>query len=383
MAKSVQIQSKTMACAVLLVIAQCTGCGTTPGMDPPGGQGAPGTPGAQGDPGPQGPQGPAGVNGADGTNGSDGALAALGDGSAGSLIIPAGATETLLLTIAIDRNLQFTNVLVNAGATLIVPSGTVLRCKTNFVNAGTVVVQSVSHSGGGGWIADNGWATFDPPSAGISSDHAAGGQFGDNSLVRLGGLGGDGFGSEIAGSIFLPGPVGGGGGAGAFSGAPGGTGGGTFVVICGSGLANLAGGIIRADGNDGLGPGAGGGAGGVVVLASRTSVANNGLISAQGANGNSSSTVTGAGGSGGGGLVHLAAPSILPGSISVAAGTPGMAGAAMSVTNAQRSGGGGGGACAGFGGPGGDVTIIGTPTSAVSGTSGVVVTSMFDPIAMF
>lgn len=373
----------------ICILGWVTGCGTSPGMDPPGGQGSPGAQGQQGDAGgqgPQGPQGPAGMNGADGVDGADGidgTLAIYGNGSAGTLIIPAGATETLFTTVATDRNLQFTSVLVNAGALLIVPTGTVIRCTTNFVNSGTIVVQPMPSSGGSGWLASNGHAFFDSPSAGITGDRAAGGDLGDASIWRLGGFGGDGIGAEIAGNIFLPGIVGGGAGAGAFNNAAGGNGGGTFVVLCGSGLANLSTGVIRADGFVGLGPGAGGGAGGIVVLASRTSVANNGLISAQGANGSDSSSQSGAGGGGGGGIIHLAAPSINVGTCSVSAGLQGVAGGAGSVSNSLRSGGGGGGACAGYGGTGGHVSTLGTPTAAGSGTVGVIVTSMFDPTAMY
>ncbi len=122
-----------------------------------GATGAPGQAGAQGQPGPQGAQGLAGLQGAQGQQGlqgpagnpgaagAPGDLRIYGDGSAGSRTV--SNLEAWAGSGVIALNLQFQNFTVNPGATLTVPSGTVIRVAGVFQNNGTIRVLPW---GGGG-----------------------------------------------------------------------------------------------------------------------------------------------------------------------------------------------------------------------------------------
>lgn len=147
-------------------------------------------------------------------------------------------------------------------------------------------------------------------------------------------------------------------------------------------IINTATGFIASNGQSNS-SGAGGGAGGFVILASLESVENYGKIQADGAKGGDSSMFTGPGGGGGGGIVHLLAPAIALGTVSVKGGDAGVPGAAGSVTSNPRGGGGAGGACGGAGGRGGSVHANGNPDVAVAGGDGYVITTHVDPTSLF
>lgn len=336
--------------------------------------------GLQGATGLQGTTGPQGITGSDGV---DGQLRVYGDGSAGASV------QASNVTLALD-NLQFTDFTVNAGATLTVQSGTVIRCTGTFTNNGTINVQVFavgSNSNLLGQLATTVEPAYRGVHPGIARSSAGDAEFGDSTSGRVGGDAGAGIGNSnriSVRSLLVPGPVGGGGG-GAHKNGLGGTGGRTFSVLCAGGVIDN--GTIKANGSTSGFAGGGGGGGGLVVLASKTSVSvgSSAIIEAKGANGTSASASVGtAGGGGGGGLIDLLAPSIsvaTPGNLSVAGGT---AGSAVTVTINPRSGGGGGGGSIGNGGGGATVDTNGTATSqpAGPGTVGLILTDLVDPTAL-
>src|SRR6185436_15592993 len=79
-----------------------------------------------------------GTNGMDGAAGGDGQLRIFGDGSAGAKTVAADEVWTGLTA---PTNPQFTDVTINAGTTLTVQSGTVIRCTGTFTNNGMIVVS--------------------------------------------------------------------------------------------------------------------------------------------------------------------------------------------------------------------------------------------------
>jgi hypothetical protein len=340
--------------------------------------------------------GPAGEAGADG---ADGQLRIFGDGSAGAKTVAASEEWT---GDTAPTNLQFTDVTVNSGVTLTVPSGTVIRCTGTFTNNGMVVVQTGAQ---GAFVTTSvilgtarGGVHVEGES-GISVRAAQSGEFGDDTGDLRAGVGGQGLTTEQARTILTPGvKAGGGGGAGgsdfvlvsSFNG--GSAGGGSLVVLCQGALTNN--GTITADGDDSIfnfgGPpiisGGGGGGGGVVVLASKTSTTNaaTGTIQARGGAGQDSDTNEGPAGGGGGGIVHLLAPVVSAlGAADVTGGTAGVQGAAASVTVSPRGGGGGGGGSGGTGGGGGGVDMGDNPGAATAGQDGFVLTTTADPSALF
>ena len=342
--------------------------------------------------------GAAGPPGEPGADGADGQLRIFGDGSAGAKTV--AASETWVDETA-PTNLQFTDVTVNSGVTLTVPSGTVIRCTGTFTNNGMVLVQTG---------AQGAFVTTSPllgttrggvhveGESGISVRAAQSGEFGDDTADRRAGVGGQGLSAEEARTILNPGvKAGGGGGAGgsdAFIGSfnGGSAGGGSLVVLCQGAVTNL--GTITADGDDStfdfngmtIVSGGGGGGGGVVVLASKTSVTNGatGTIQARGGAGQESDTNEGPAGGGGGGIVHLLAPVVSAvGAADVTGGLAGVQGAAASVTLSPRGGGGGGGGSGGTGGAGGGVDTSDDPGAATDGNPGFVLTTTADPSALF
>lgn len=357
-----------------LLVAATAGCGTSTAGD---------VAGATAVPGPSGPQGPQGLQG---LMGPDGQLRIYGDGSAGALTISGVPSKWLHSDVVQDHNLQFTDVTIEAGATLVVPSGTVIRCTGTFTNHGTVKVAPLSGSGGGGYYDTGVTYSYSPPSPAINGEIAGGGEYSVFGESLGGGRGGNGVNQGEAAGILLPGLIGGGGGAGSVT-ATGGHGGGTLVILAQGGIVNSANATLMADGDHAFSSntngGGGGGAGGVIVLASPLSIANSGVIQALGGNGGASNSHDGPGGGGGGGIVHLVCPSIQTGTISVAGGLPGTGGAAGSVNSANRAGGGGGGSCGGGGGIGGAVTITGDPVQGLAGSIGDLVHTNADPTSLF
>lgn len=324
--------------------------------------------------GPIGPPGPAG---------SDGQLRIYGDGSAGARTI---AEQEHLE----DVNLQYTDFTVPAGATVVVPSGTVIRCTGTFTNNGTVLL---GYGGLGARCVQSDASSipaFRGADPGVAFAAASNGELGDNSnTTRYGASGGEPLDEDHARRTLKPGAhAGGGGGCGTTYGGGGGPGGGAITILAAVAIVNN--GLISANPRTIQPTGGGGGAGGIVILASRGSVTNNGTLKAEGADGGEAHDASagsfpggGAGGGGGGGIVHLLAPVInAAGAVSVAGGLPGVGAAPGSVTTTYRMGGGGGGACGGRGGRGGDVSGN-DPIAALPGEAGRFLQSVLDPTALF
>jgi hypothetical protein len=324
-----------------------------------------------------------GANGSNGSDGVDGSLRIYGDGSAGVLHV----TSFTEFINSGDPHQQFTDVTIDAGVTLWVPSGMVLRCNGSFHNRGTITV--FTH--GSGTNTDNfGGPTLTivsrgAPAAGHVARVASNGEFGPKTTSLIGGQGGDSYNYGAARALLKPGVMGGGPGGGAAVSSDGGNGGGAFTILAASSLVNE--GSISANGADGS-SGTGGGGGGIIILASKTSISNTGTISATGGNGGESGPRAAAGGGGSGGIVHLLAPSVTAGTITLTGGAAGSTAIAVGQTFDLRSGGGGGGACGGSGGVGSDVRAsTDSPANfqpgASAGSVGVSFTTLTDPTALF
>jgi hypothetical protein len=318
-------------------------------------------------------QGPPGTNGTNGTNGADGSAGVYGNGGSGALTISSSTSLT-------DAQVQYTDFTINAGKTLTVPSGTVIRCTGNFSNQGVIIVSSFA-GGGSINIPSAGVSMLSISSAahGISSCSAAHGEYGPSSGAVKGGLTGCGISTSAqASAIVRPGAVGGGGGGGS-PGSMGGSGGGTLTVLCKGTITNT--GSILAIGSDGS-VGSGGGGGGVVILASAQSISHTGDISVYAGSGGAANSSSGAGGGGGGGLIHFIAPAVTgSGTKTVVGGGAGSNTA--TVTSNPRSGGGGGGDGAGAGGAGSDVSSGNVSSGATKGADGLTITTLADPAALF
>ncbi|MFO0839431.1 MAG: hypothetical protein U1D55_13010 [Phycisphaerae bacterium] len=368
---------------------------------PAGPRGESGLPGPAGSPGERGLQGPAGAPGANGTNGTDGKdgadgtdgangidgadgqLRIYGDGSAGALTVSSNAV--LLGSIATDGNLQFTDFTVNAGVTLSVPSGAVIRCTGTFTNNGVIDVFAAARGGrvgcNGNCDSADAVPIVQPADSGVSLSPAGMGEFGDASVQRIGGNGGRGLGQSSALLLLNPGPKGGGGGMGS---SAGGSGGGTLVVLAEQAIVNASTGIFRANGEAPGITGTAGGGGGIVVLASPGSITQSGRIDAKGGAGSAAGSAIGPGGGGGGGIVHFLSPSVpIRAGVSVAGGAGGAGTPAGSLTAAIRSGGGAGGACGGNGGDGGSANQDGSTFSANSGQNGFFIVTLVNPTSLF
>ena len=334
-------------------------------IGPTGVQGAQGVPGTQGATGTQGPTGATGATGTNGTAGATGATGATGtNGSAGATGAtgPAGVanlygdgTDGAGTFATVDWNstppastLQFTSLTVNG--TLTVPSGLVIRATGNVVINGKIQVVTNTLAG-----------------AGIGRTE---GVLGNNGI----GTGGAATNPLFARTVLTPGPIGG--GVGNFRNnsvsTPAG-GGGTVVIVAGGSITIAAGGSINVDGAPGLpiisvtSNGGGGGGGGVVTLASKTSIAISGTISAIGGKGADAfpgATGSGASGGGGGGVVNLLAPAITAAAVNVNV-NGGAAGGGTNL-NANTGWGGGGGGSGGAGGNSGN-----NSTAATAGGTGL------------
>jgi hypothetical protein len=368
-------------------LSACTGSNGSPGLPgatgPAGAAGPAGPAGPAGSTGPAGAQGPLGNTGSSGSNGANGSLRVYGNGTGGSHTVT--GSENWIIPPpppAVTHNLQLTDFTVPNGATLTVPSGTVIRCTGTFTNNGTITVypygdsRTISTPQAGLFLAPAQLA-----GAGFTQLPAVQGEIGDNTNFRLGGEGGgNAFFTELqARQLLHPGFSGGGDGARAFN--PGTFGGGVFTVIAMGAIQNA--GTITASSSTPPN-GGGGGAGGIIILASMTSVTNTatGSIQANAGNGGASNTFEGAGGGGGGGIVHLLAPTITnAGTVKVDPGTAGSN--ATAITNPSRAGGGGGGGCGGSGGNGGSVGPTGAAVPAGNGSPGFPLQSLVDPTSLF
>lgn len=365
--KAVSLAAMLFAC----VAGQC---------DPGVGSMLPGPQGPAGDPGPQGPQG---------TPGADGSLRVYGDGSAGDRVV--SGDENWNDGPNQPRNLQFKSLTIEDGVTLTVPSGMTIRTTGDFVNRGTIVVLPAADGGFAGSDApgsddDVSTANIDPV-AGLGTLAAQAGEMGGTSSPRLAGRGGIGLSEFETRQVLTITTLAGGGGAvggsdtdaGVTSNA-GSKGGGALRIVAMGSITNAAGAEIVADGEGGEG---GGGGGGLVILASMTSVDNDGMIIATGGDGESGDSNEGPSGGGGGGIVHMLAPSVTEsGGVDVSGGAGG--GTGSGVNAATRFGGGGGGASGGDGGNGGSVPggANVTPAAAQDGEVGFDLVTEVDPTAL-
>ncbi len=288
--------------------------------------------------------------------------ALYGDGSAEDLIVEAKTTINLtdgFASMPKGGNLQFQNVQING--TLIVPSGFVLRAKGNVTigTSGTIIVNPEPANFGDypGRAAARAGASKYKGGIGLN-----GGQI--PSLAKIPQYGGS-PGARLVDNAALSG----------------GEGGGSLAIYASGNILNQ--GIIDANGKNGQissgsgVPGVGGGAGGIIVLVAKGTITldENGLIKANGGNGGNAAagvnTSFGGGGGGGGGVVLMIAPA----EPSIAAISNiqinGGAGGANAGSNVIVSSGfgGGGGASGGNGGEGGK-SVSGVSTPAQPGTNG-------------
>jgi hypothetical protein len=288
-------------------------------------------------------------------------------GNSPTLRVRTGETVTLS-----TGNTAYRDFFVEAGGTLTVPSGTVIRVTGGGCDiAGTLSIST--GSGGGkrpdvstGFGMDRG---FSPAHAGISRRSAGFGDISQSVDTVIGGSGGLGLESEQAMQIRYPGLFGGGGGAPGLV-ETGGAGGGSFVLLCEKPIRIS--GTVSANGFSALGAGGGGGAGGVVVFGSENRIvaAAGSSITAAGGDGGPAAANSAPGGGGGGGIVYLIAPNIsTSGSISVLGGSAQSGGSGV-VQNQVRSGGGGGGACGGNGGDGGNINSDLSHSVSLAGSAG-------------
>lgn len=312
-----------------------------------------------------------GSDGSNGSDGADGSIRVYGDGSAGALTVSSSAALS-------GANHQYTNIVINAGVTLTVPSGTVIRCSGTFTNNGTIATQI--HAAGAYLFAASSSSTLYPAlaSAGPGSSVAIGsqGEFGSGAVA--GGIAGVAIPTAGAAQLLHPGPNGGGGGGANFSGSGGGQGGGTITILSSGTLSN-AGSIFAQGVNANSG---GGGGGGIVILASKTLVTNTGTIDVSGGDGSASTVSSGAGGGGGGGIVHFISTSApVAGTIVVNGGAVGSN--TTVVSNTLRVGGAGGGSCGGEGGAGSNVSAGNASSGNTAGAAGISIMDTADPTSLF
>lgn len=278
-----------------------------------------------------------------------------GTGEAGALTISANTDWTTSPPASL--NFQYSSITVNAGVTFTVPSGTKLHCSGNVTISGTINVAPSNNT----FKASNG-------ERGIAHSMAV---FSDNTFIPQAVRA-----AAIPGYINIP-SFGGGSGAGGVAGNNvGGGGGGSFAIYAKGTLTLASGGMLNANGNNGMSldaannSGAGGGGGGLVVLLSKGAMSVAGTINARGGNGSDAITISGSyragGGGGGGGLVCLVAAGspAITGSLNVNGGAAGVNTATGTSTG---SFGGNGGASGGDGGVGG----VAATTNATAGSVGV------------
>jgi len=344
--------------------------------------------------GPKGATGPTGATGSAGVAGADGALRVWGDGSGGALNITSASP------VALDTTLQFTNIMIAAGANATVPDGAILRCTGTATINGTI---SVRPGEGAGIISiSDGIATA--PAGKGGSERAAGAPavIRGSSLGSLATGGAGGF-SELVTNRHLglrPRPgSGGGAGHGGYNffdpSSPstlGSRGGGAFGIYCRQGIVLGASGVIAANGEAGgessglsIG-GTGGGAGGFILLASSGSINSlGGTVQALGGDGGDpvgTPPLSAAGGGGAGGFIYLIAPSISAIVTQVSGGSGGAATPANTFTGASYAGGGGGGAIVSRAGDGGAVATDLSSSAGSAGESGVSTEVYADPTAL-
>jgi len=302
-----------------------------------------------------------------------------GNGSAGDLTV-SGPIDW-----AASNNLNFRNVLIEAGQTFIVPAGTVIKCSGNFVNNGSIFVGFQQNAGNLFFASEHGRMKNRLPGRGDSSRAAGQPEAATASdLILTGAAYGFGINKIVAASSFNQLRLGGGGGSGAHNsaggGGEGGNGGGVVKIYCAGSITNN--GTISAFGENAEAGAGGGGGGGIVVLASMTSVTNDlGTIDVKGGNGATADSNSGIGGGGGGGIVVMVAPSISnTGNTYVTGGTTASTPILGSVDELVHSAGGAGGASGGNGGRGGNISNLNIALPGTAGDDGYVIEIKDNPV---
>lgn len=308
----------------------------------------------------------------------------FGTGESGDLVKATPGTTNLSELVG-SGTPSFANISITAG-TLVVPSGTLLRCTGQFhlANGAAITIDRLSAE-----APDQ--PPFDPLANSISQDRpvnpgiagpATSGPPRGPHTTRPPGYGGTGLGAAAGAQLRDPGPTGGGAAPGSltrsqqyltpYTAAT--AGGGSLVVRC-AGNVTIDGTVSAtgANGSSASAGGGGGGGGGVVLVGSGTSITGSGGIDVRGGGGGDGTGVVAPGGGGGGGLVHLVAPafgSTVPTTL-VAGGIPGVSGGAVDDHTATRGGTGGGGSC-GSGGNGAAITdeVTNLPGIPASGQAG-------------
>ncbi len=356
--------------------------------------GAEGPPGPEGAEGPEGPEGPAGPEGPPGPESSSAELLVYGDGSAGSFTIE----DSLELTELIDdANLQFEELTIREGGTLIIPSGVTLRATKSIIIEGTLTIDKAAPPGflnySTGAVE---WPWHRDPEIGNALS-APRSPIVVTTGTAIGAEGGFGL-QDTARFLLAPGRFGGGGGwygTGPQAADNAAFGGGSVVLLAGEGIR--VDGTISAQGGGTQGSGScnacSGGGGGIVIAAARGSIvtAPDALIDVRGgsgghtevrvaASGSLPAVAMAAGGGGGGGCVHLIAPDIThEGSINLDGGEPGTNTVPGTLPNLRVGGGGGGGSC----GDGGKGARLLSGTVADAGAPGWYFRTEANPTALF
>ena len=291
-----------------------------------------------------------------------------GNGSGGALTVATGNTVDLTTASpAVDPSSQFSAITITG--TLIVPSGTKLRCNGNVTINGNIVVVPSTNT----------------PFTSVGSSGHPGisgiGAVGNNTNTYAPGI----RSAQVASFINIP-AYGGGAGASSSIGADntGGGGGGSFAIYANGNISIPVGGSITANGADGTiasttvntnGPG--GGAGGLIMLVSKGTISVAGAVRANGGKGGdgaTSGTTTRPGGGGGGGGVICLAASATPTVTGTLQVNGGAGGNTVTGTSTGTQYGSNGGACGGNGGTGA-TTGVATATAGSAGITKTIVTA--------
>lgn len=312
-----------------------------------------------------------------------------GNGSCGDLTISQNSTFE-------NPGCQYRNITIQAGATLSVVSGSIIRCNGSFTNNGTIAVAPGVVGGQIDGISSLAIIpAILPAHPGNSTGPAGSGSIVASSTGSASGGSRSQGNNGVSTGFLAPALVGGGGGGASYG--YGGRGGGALTVLC-KGLINNIG-TISAVGQAGAGPGAGGGAGGVVTLASQTRVVQTGTVSVLGGGGSNSRTLLSlgdgsqaaisAGGGGAGGLIQIFAPSLglIGGANLVSGGSAGtVTDSAIGISNILIGGGAGGSSIMARGGVGGTINWAEShsiDSNAGVGDEGAVLSRAIDPASIF
>lgn len=306
-----------------------------------------------------------------------------GTGEGGNLVKDTAGTSSLA-DLAPAGVTSFQDITITDG-TLLVPSGTLLRCTGTFtLGAGGTLAVAPTATPLAPPQAPDDTLVAGPTVPGIGTaptvPHADA-----SGTVRSGGTGGRGLGAAAGANLRDPGPSGGASGLpvrlGGGDVASGAAGGGSLVIRC-AGAVEIAG-LMMAPGEASASNGGGGG--GVILIGSGAgiTVTATGAIAANGGAGGDGTVLAGPGGGGGGGLVHLVAPAVTvtPGGSVAADG--GMGGDVAIVGGSPSRGGGGGGGSCGAGGNGATVPGSGLTGLGGSGEPGCAFTTQVNPAAFW